>query len=318
MMDFNILDFGDEFHSKLSNKLNSVLKSSYWSGGENIKNIEEKFSEIYSMNAISCSSGGMALEIIATVFKNIKKIGVQSNTYFASILPWINRNKEIVLIGTKDKALTPSLEFVKEVINKGVDAIVLTHIGGYPIPEIKEIVGDGHLKLLLHSIAFGTTTNFFGDRPVTQRQMDMTVHVMGNSLLYWTQKLFNQKLLSNGSRIIGLTSEGNYLAMEGYGPVSVAKVAMEAIIRQIGWELGEFGITANSIQAGITPTRALTKITDRWETWVENTKKRNPMRRTTTPNDVANAVKLLMEPEADFINCSIIYCDGGEHRSGSF
>ena len=44
--------------------------------------------------------------------------------------------------------------------------------------------------------------------------------------------------------------------MDGYGPVSVAKVAMEAIIRQIGWELGEFGITANSIQAGITPTRA--------------------------------------------------------------
>ena len=60
------------------------------------------------------------------------------------------------------------------------------------IPEIKEIVGGGHLKLLLHSIAFGTTTNFFGDKPVTQRQMDMTVHVMGNSLLYWTQKLFNQ------------------------------------------------------------------------------------------------------------------------------
>ena len=74
------------------------------------------------------------------------------------------------------------------------------------IPEIKEIVGNGHLKLLLHSIAFGTTTNFFGDRPVTQRQMDMTVHVMGNSLLYWKQKLFNQKLLSNVSRIIGLTS----------------------------------------------------------------------------------------------------------------
>ena len=75
----------------------------------------------------------------------------------------------------------------------------------------------------------------------------------------------------------------------------------------------------NRIENGVwTPTRALTKITDRWETWVENTKKRNPMRRTTTPNDVANTVKLLLETEADFINCSIIYCDGGEHRSGSF
>ena len=185
------------------------------------------------------------------------------------------------------------------------------------IPKIKEITKGEKLKLLLHSIAFGTTTNFFGEKPVTQRQMDMTVHVMGNSILYWTQKLYLDELLGAGSRIIGLTSEGNYLAMEGYGPVSVAKVAMEAIIRQIGWELGQFGITANAIQAGVTPTRALTKITDRWEDWVSATKDRNPMRRTTEPEDVAGTVKLLMEPDADFINCSIIYCDGGEHRSSA-
>ena len=184
------------------------------------------------------------------------------------------------------------------------------------IPQIRELTDDKPVKLLLHSIAFGTTTNFFGERPVTQKQMDMTVHVMGNSLLYWTQKLFNANLLTKGSRILGLTSEGNYVAMEGYGPVSVAKVAMEAIIRQIGWELGQYGITANAIQAGVTPTRALTKITNRWEEWIDNTKKRNPMRRTTTPGDVANTISLLMKPEANFINCSIIYCDGGEHRSG--
>ena len=52
------------------------------------------------------------------------------------------------------------------------------------LPKIKEITNGANLKLLLHSIAFGTTTNFFGDKPVTQRQMDMTVHVMGNSILY--------------------------------------------------------------------------------------------------------------------------------------
>ena len=185
------------------------------------------------------------------------------------------------------------------------------------IPQIKEITCGQPVKLLLHSIAFGTTTNFFGEKPVTQKQMDMTVHVMGNSLLYWTQKLFAADLLGKGSRVMGLTSEGNYLAMEGYGPVSVAKLAMESIIRQIGWELGQFGITANAIQAGVTPTRALTKITDRWEDWVESTKKRNPMKRTTTPEDIAGTISMLLKPEADFINCSIIYCDGGEHRSGT-
>ena len=93
-------------------------------------------------------------------------------------------------------------------------------------------------------------------------------------------------------------------------------VDMESYISQIGGELGQYGITANAIQAGVTPTRALTKITDRWEEWIDNTKRRNPMRRTTTPEDVANTISLLMKQEADFINCSIIYCDGGENRSG--
>ena len=63
------------------------------------------------------------------------------------------------------------------------------------IPEIKKITNNRPLKLLLHSIAFGTTTNFFGSAPVTQRQMDMTIHVMGNSLLYWTQKLYEQSMI---------------------------------------------------------------------------------------------------------------------------
>ncbi|MFQ6673905.1 MAG: SDR family oxidoreductase [Fidelibacterota bacterium] len=184
------------------------------------------------------------------------------------------------------------------------------------IPKIRDITEGQPLKLLLHSIAFGTTTNFFGEKPVTQKQMEMTVHVMGTSLLYWVQKLYEAELLERGSRILGLTSEGNYLAMDGYGPVSVAKVALESITRQIGWELGKYGITANCIQAGVTPTRALTKISEHWEEWVEKTKKRNPMGRTTQPEDVANVVYLMLQPEADFINCSIVRTDGGEHRSG--
>ena len=83
------------------------------------------------------------------------------------------------------------------------------------VPQIKEITNGQPLKLLLHSIAFGTTTNFFGEKPVTQRQMDMTIHVMSNCLLYWTQKLYDAKMLASGSRVLGLTSEGNYVAMEG-------------------------------------------------------------------------------------------------------
>ena len=181
--------------------------------------------------------------------------------------------------------------------------------------EIKTILGNGKVKLLMHSIAFGSTTNFFNPTPVRQRQMDMTQHVMAHCLIYWTQALLEDNLLTSGSRILGLTSEGSYKAMEGYGPVGVAKASLEAVVRQIGWELGSQGITANTIQAGITPTRALTKISTDWKDWVERTKERNPMKRVTTPEDVAGLVSLLLNDKADFVNCSTIFCDGGEHRS---
>ena len=183
------------------------------------------------------------------------------------------------------------------------------------IQEIASITKNQPIKLLMHSIAFGSTTNFFEPTPVRQRQMDMTQHVMAHCLIYWTQILLEHNLLSKGSRVLGLTSEGSYKAMEGYGPVGVAKASLEAVVRQIGWELGSQGITANTIQAGITPTRALTKISDNWEEWVEKTAERNPMRRTTTPEDVAGLVSLLLSDKADFVNCSTIFCDGGEHRS---
>ena len=183
------------------------------------------------------------------------------------------------------------------------------------IKDIKDLVKDGEIKLLMHSIAFGSTTNFFKPTPVLQRQMDMTQHVMAHCIIYWTQALLDNSLLKSGSRIIGLTSEGSYKAIEGYVPVGVAKASLEAIIRQIGWELGSRGITANTIQAGITPTRALTKISNDWEEWVEKTKERNPMKRVTKPEDVAGLVSLLMSNKANFVNCSTIFCDGGEHRS---
>ena len=50
----------------------------------------------------------------------------------------------------------------------------------YPKRRIKEITNGEPLKLLLHSIAFGTTTNFFSDKPVTQRQMDMKEDLLHN------------------------------------------------------------------------------------------------------------------------------------------
>ena len=68
MMDFNFLDFDKKLLAEISNELNSVVHSRFWSGGPYIqKKTSTKFDEIYNFKSVSCSSGGMALELIANV-----------------------------------------------------------------------------------------------------------------------------------------------------------------------------------------------------------------------------------------------------------
>ena len=139
MMEFNLLGYDKKFLKEISRELDLVVSSGFWSGGEYVKTIEKIFNDSYGIESVTCSSGGMALELVSKVFKDINKIGFQSNTYFASILPWINKEKEIVLIGSNDNSLTPSLDYVKTAFDLGIEAVLLTHIGGYPIPEINQI-----------------------------------------------------------------------------------------------------------------------------------------------------------------------------------
>ncbi len=137
---------------------------------------------------------------------------------------------------------------------------------------------------------------------------------MAISLYDWTKALFNTHLFAKDVRIISFTSEGNKKAWRNYAAVSAAKVALEAITRNIALEFAEYGIRANCIQAGVTDTASLRAIPGS-DKIIEHSLKRNPYKRLTLPEDVANAVYLLCKDEASWINGCIIPVDGGEHIS---
>lgn len=187
------------------------------------------------------------------------------------------------------------------------------------IQEIrKEIGGDKPLKVMMHSLAFGTLKLYFADNPddeITQTQMDMTCNVMAHSLVYWARDLRREKLLGKGSRIYAMTSAGGHVVWPNYGAVSAAKAALESHIRQIALELGPLGVCANSICAGVTDTPALRKIPGH-DNLIKNAQANNPSGRLTTPEDVAKAISLLTRPEADFITGNVINVDGGEDIVG--
>jgi NAD(P)-dependent dehydrogenase (short-subunit alcohol dehydrogenase family) len=178
----------------------------------------------------------------------------------------------------------------------------------------RTIGGNHFIKVFLHSVAFGSLKPYLGEsaeEEVTQQQMDMTVDVMGNNLVYWVQDLFRRKMLGQGSRIYAMTSAGGHSVIPNYGAVSAAKAVMESHIRQLAYELMPHGITANAIQAGVTVTPGSSKIPG-IEKLSEFARMRNPGGRLTTPDDVAQAICALMSEKTHWLTGNVIRVDGGE------
>lgn len=176
----------------------------------------------------------------------------------------------------------------------------------------------GRVRVLLHSLAFGTLKRFITDpikEAVSKAQMDMTLDVMAHSLIYWTQELVGRGLMDRGGRVYAMTSSGGARVLPYYGPVSAAKAALESNIRQLAAELAPLGITANSIRAGVTATPAAQKIPN-YQEFSQKAAERNPHRRLTTTEDVARAIVVLSHPDTYWITGNVIGVDGGEEIVG--
>jgi enoyl-[acyl-carrier protein] reductase III len=173
---------------------------------------------------------------------------------------------------------------------------------------------NAYIKVLLHSLAFGSLRPYIGTNPndsLSQAQMEMTIDVMANSLVYWVQGVIFRNLMKPMSKIFALTSSGSITVIPSYGAVSAAKCALESHIRQLALELGPRGISVNAILAGVTDTPAFRKIPNA-DKMVDVAIRKNPHKRLTTPIDVAKAIVSLAEYSSNWISGGIIHVDGGE------
>ncbi|MCJ7492156.1 MAG: SDR family oxidoreductase [Dehalococcoidia bacterium] len=173
---------------------------------------------------------------------------------------------------------------------------------------------DAYVRVFMHSLAFGTLLPYVAGNPkqaVSQRQMEMTLDVMGNSLVSWVQDLMSLGLMRRGSRVFAMTSSGSTRVIKNYGPVSAAKAALESHVRQLACELAPVGIAINAIRAGITDTPAMRKIAGAVALY-ERAQEQNPSGRATTVEDVAKALAALCDERLYWMTGNVIGVDGGE------
>jgi enoyl-[acyl-carrier protein] reductase III len=251
-------------------------------------------------------------------------LGASSGFGGATAIEFSRAGMNIFGVHLDRQATMPAVQqIVREIRHTGREAIYFNINAADAIKrsetldEIKERFNAGHgstVKVLLHSLAFGTLKPFIAKNPedgVTQAQMEMTVDVMANSLVYWTQGLMARHLMKKGGRIFGMTSSGGHTAIPSYGAVSAAKAALESHIRQLAMELGPMGVTANAVMAGVTDTPALRKIPGSAD-MLRIARMKNPTGSLTTPEDVAKAMVLLADDDAHWISGNVIGVDGGE------
>ncbi|MCC5603262.1 SDR family oxidoreductase [Nostoc favosum] len=180
------------------------------------------------------------------------------------------------------------------------------------VNDLKEVNG---IRVLVHSLAFGTLLPFIRQKPnediISRRHIEMTLSVMSHSLVYWVQDLFDGGLLQPGAKIFALTSAGSTKVTRNYGAVSAAKCALESHVRQLALELAPYQIAVNAIRAGVTVTPSLQRIPEHEEI-IERAKRYNPHQRLTLPEDIGDAIALLISSNSSWLTGNVIGVDGGE------
>jgi 3-oxoacyl-[acyl-carrier protein] reductase len=115
-------------------------------------------------------------------------------------------------------------------------------------------------------------------------------------------------------RIINMSSVAA-LGHRGQVNYSAAKAGIQGITKTLAIELGQFGITTNSLAPGFVETDMVRATAERrgvdWDAFKADAAAKNPMRRVAVPDDIAGVISLLCSEDASFVNGQVIFVAGG-------
>ena len=111
-----------------------------------------------------------------------------------------------------------------------------------------------------------------------------------------------------GGSIIAVSSTLSKRSNPGFLAQSTAKAAMDAFVRTLSAELGQYGVRANTIAPGVTLTDAAMPMASHAK---ESVASICPLRRNGMPDDMAGAILFLASDLSRFVTGTYLPVDGG-------
>ena len=171
---------------------------------------------------------------------------------------------------------------------------------------LKAVFAQDHFNFLVNNAGIGAHASF---ADTTEAQFDQLVAIHFKGPFFLTQKLL--PLISDGGRIINISSGLARFSLPGYSAYASMKGAMEVLTRYQAKELGARGITVNIIAPGAIETDfsgGAVRDNAALNTMVANN---TALGRAGLPDDIGGAISSLLADGSNWITGQRIEASGG-------
>lgn len=197
-------------------------------------------------------------------------------------------------------------EVVNEIKEKGVDAIAL-QVNVREIQDVRDLFAKatkhfGKVNILINNAA---GQNIFKPNAQMSSEEYDSMFDITRGVYFALQEAALQ--LADGGSIVSISTGGTSMTTPGGGAYAGSKAAVEQFSNSLAKELGDRQITVNTVAPGVTDTDGLVLEQEQVDELISQT----PLGRLGQPNDIANAIAMLVSDDAKWITGQNIRATGG-------
>ena len=195
-----------------------------------------------------------------------------------------------------------------EIENMGVQCLkIRAHLGNpEKIQEMFSVIRErfDRLDVLVNNAASGVQRHAVD---LEEKHWDWAMNI--NAKAPWLCSIEASQLMTEGSSIVNITSQGSQKVLPFYLSVGTSKAALESLTRYLAVELAPKGISVNAVSGGYVETGALDYFPNKEK--MTESGRNIPAGRRLTGQDIAKVVTFLCGDEASMIRGQVITVDGG-------
>jgi 3-oxoacyl-[acyl-carrier protein] reductase len=145
---------------------------------------------------------------------------------------------------------------------------------------------------------------------ISRERWDETQRVNLTGMFVVTQRVAREMVRAGGGTILLTSSTNGLVGEDRYAHYNASKGGVTLLTKSLAIELGPHGIRVNAVCPGYIVTPLAASIDD--PAFMEEYRRRLPLRRLGKPEDVAGAFAFLASDDAAFITGETLVIDGGQ------